>query len=504
MIDRGARRIRDESPLAQSRAGAVTARVDSCDKTLPQPLARPLDRDSVRSVTPSTGDPAIYTPFPSFSEWQKTPVDTEQFDRYARMFEGVKKSAEPARVATALRQAMRYAAVDTNAIEGIYETDRGFTKTVATQAAAWQAAMDARGQHVRRAFTDALNGYEYVLDATTQSTVITEVWVRELHSILCASQDSFQVFTQHGPEDRPLPKGAYKSLPNSPTLLDGRVHAYAPVADTPAEMHRLVQEIRSARFSSAHPVIQAAYAHYAYVCIHPFADGNGRVARALASAYLYRSPGVPLVVFADQRNDYFDSLEHADSGDPTSFIQFVGARAIDTVGMMRVILEQTSPPIEQTLARLGAIFNVSASDEELQRAALRLKALAYSEMSIRVRALDLPPQLSASVNPNEVRPVRPPASYGSVGKSGSFFASMNSSWPVTIRVVHSFGVFVREEEAAESDLVLVSSAGSSLEVSLREVDPIETEALKVKVSSWADGAVADLLADAEDAARLRR
>lgn len=54
-------------------------------------------------------------------------------------------------------------------------------------------------------------------------------------------------------------------------------------------------------FASSHPVVQAAYVHHALAAVHPFAEGNGRVARALASVFLYRGVDVPLVVFSDQQ-----------------------------------------------------------------------------------------------------------------------------------------------------------------------------------------------------------
>jgi Fic family protein len=53
-------------------------------------------------------------------------------------------------------------------------------------------------------------------------------------------------------------------------------------------MARLVAELGSERFIKAHPIAQASYTHYCLAAIHPFADGNGRVARAVASTYLYR------------------------------------------------------------------------------------------------------------------------------------------------------------------------------------------------------------------------
>ena len=48
--------------------------------------------------------------------------------------------------------------------------------------------------------------------------------------------------------------------------------------------------------------------HYALTAIHPFADGNGRLARVVASMFLIRSAGVPLLVFADQWPAYYQAL----------------------------------------------------------------------------------------------------------------------------------------------------------------------------------------------------
>jgi Fic family protein len=68
------------------------------------------------------------------------------------------------------------------------------------------------------------------------------------------------------------------------------------------------------------------------------------VARALASAYLYRRPGVPLAIFADQKDEYLDTLETADAGNLQPFIWFVEARVAEIVGI-----------IEEAMARSGAL-----------------------------------------------------------------------------------------------------------------------------------------------------
>jgi hypothetical protein len=109
----------------------------------------------------------------------------------------------------------------------------------------------------------------------------------------------------------------------------GEVHAYAPVDQTQSEMQRLIDELDTDEFKAAHPIVQASYCHYGIAAIHPFADGNGRVARAVSSAYTYRVASVPLVIHAHQREEYLDALARADAGEPSEFIEFIARTSID-------------------------------------------------------------------------------------------------------------------------------------------------------------------------------
>ena len=452
--------------------------------------------DPGQAVTP-IGASSAYVPFPAFADWDVGPFDFTDFDRYRRLLEAAKDSASPEVLEHALTTATRYAAVDTGAIEGLYPTDRGFTRTVATQSAAWEAAVESRGAHVRLAFEDALRAYEYVLDVATKSVALSEMWIRELHEIVCASQETYTTQTPVGPQERLLQKGEYKTMPNSPTLLDGRVHAYAPVIDTGPEMRRLIGELRSQAFMSAHPVVQAAYIHYSYVCIHPFADGNGRVARALASIYLYRSPGVPLVVFADQRNEYFDALEAADLGDPTQFIVFVGTRTLDAIGIIRSMLQRKSPSLEASLEGINSIFNASPLNDELRAAVARLRNLATAELRKQVAALRLPSPLNVLAHPGHVGDVAVPAEYAGVGADGDFWMSVESVWPVKIRVTRPMAVAMGAGPGAPSDLIVASRSDDGLEVWLRELLPVESETLKLKLMGWIEGKLAEVMADVQ-------
>jgi broad specificity phosphatase PhoE len=180
--------------------------------------------------------PPTYEPFPAFTEWADLAVNIDTVDRFAAVLRGLRDGTDPDRLARAVTTATRLAAIDTGAIEGLYE------------------------------------------------------------------------------------------------------------------------ELRSEAFTAAHPVLQAAYAHYAFVAIHPFADGNGRVARTLASVYRYRWPGVPLVTLADDKDDYIDALEEADDGRPERLVRFVQDRLVDVIGLVQVATSAEAPEAGASIASLRETF----------------------------------------------------------------------------------------------------------------------------------------------------
>lgn len=291
-----------------------------------------------------------YVPFPAFSEWAMKANGFHAFERAAQQFSSF---AEQQRERYQ-KQATRSASVDSNAIEGVFTSDRGFTYTVATMAHGWESRVSEKGVHARPAFEAAMDGYNMVLDIATGAARLTESFIRELHAVMLSSQDEFVVHTVAGSQRQALPKGVYKTQPNRPTKPNGEVHYYASPDDTPSEMHRLVEQCTGEEFVNAHPALQASYIHYGFVCIHPFADGNGRVARALASAYLYRRPGLPLVIFDDQKLQYFDALEAADAGNYRPFIDFIESRVVDSMQDAIAELDDDDSGVEALLTELDS------------------------------------------------------------------------------------------------------------------------------------------------------
>lgn len=118
-----------------------------------------------------------------------------------------------------------------------------------------------------------------------------------------------------------------------------RVHYEAPPADRVAgEMHGFLEWFEAP--SGMDPVLKASLAHLWFVTVHPFDDGNGRIARAIADLSLARSEKSPQRFYSmsaqiqQERNAYYSILEQTQKGgmDVTSWMDwFLGClgRAID-------------------------------------------------------------------------------------------------------------------------------------------------------------------------------
>jgi Fic family protein len=118
-----------------------------------------------------------------------------------------------------------------------------------------------------------------------------------------------------------------------------RVHFEAPEAQRlDSEMARFLKWFEST--IEIDPVLKAGIAHFWFVTIHPFEDGNGRIARAIADMALARADGTADRFYSmsaqieSERKDYYGHLERGQRGglDITPWLEwFLGClgRAID-------------------------------------------------------------------------------------------------------------------------------------------------------------------------------
>lgn len=97
-----------------------------------------------------------------------------------------------------------------------------------------------------------------------------------------------------------------------------------------------------------HIVELAALAHYKFVAIHPYYDGNGRVARLLMNLILLRKGFPPAVVLRNDRKRYYNALQKADIGDFSLFVLLMSIsceRSLDLY--LRAIGEYGKEELEQ-------------------------------------------------------------------------------------------------------------------------------------------------------------
>lgn len=144
---------------------------------------------------------------------------------------------------------------------------------------------------------------------------------------------------------RRIAVGAWRTRESGPMqVVSGpvskpKVHFEAPEAQRVAqEMQRFLAWFNSPSVDD--PVLRAGIAHLWFVTIHPFEDGNGRIARAIADALLARSDGADQRFYSmsaqieAERRDYYAELEATQRGglDVTRWLAwFFGclARALD-------------------------------------------------------------------------------------------------------------------------------------------------------------------------------
>ena len=151
-------------------------------------------------------------------------------------------------------------------------------------------------------------------EAAIKEMPLTQNFIRQLHKTLL--REDYTVY-------RNLPgglttsyvihAGQYKTRPNSVITRYGDRFDYASPEETPALMTDLVdwynEEEQKGKLT---PVELAALFHYRYIRIHPFEDGNGRIARLLVNFILSRHDYPMIVVRSRLKQDYLEALHQAD------------------------------------------------------------------------------------------------------------------------------------------------------------------------------------------------
>lgn len=158
-------------------------------------------------------------------------------------------------------------------------------------------------------------GLKMMIDeASLNDFPLTQNFIRALHKTLL--REDFRVY-QNLPDGLQtsylIHAGQYKTRPNSVITRYGERFEYASPEETPGLMSDLVDWYNEAeQKKDLSPIELAALFHYRYIRIHPFEDGNGRIARLLVNYILVRHGYPMIVVRSRDKSKYIEALHKSD------------------------------------------------------------------------------------------------------------------------------------------------------------------------------------------------
>lgn len=220
-------------------------------------------------------------------------------------------------------------AIETGQIEGLYLLKRGVTETLIAEGfegvRGSHSVIDVSDQTLKGLLQDQEAALEMMFAHVSNKRPLTGSAIKEWHALLTRHQTSATGITPFGKRvEIPLRKGQYKIRPNNPRRSDGFVHEYCPPEQVEQEMEKFLVFHNGHLKLALAPEVEAAWLHHEFVRIHPFQDGNGRISRMLM-AFAYAKAGeFPPIIPAQNKLDYIEALEAADSGNFPALVNYLG------------------------------------------------------------------------------------------------------------------------------------------------------------------------------------
>ena len=156
------------------------------------------------------------------------------------------------------------------------------------------------------------NAFEEIIKLS-QNETFTEADIKLLHKLFYEKIDSEEA-------------GKYRT---SQVIITGSDVELPKPEELDEKMHEFILQLPKLK-AELHPVEYAAMVHIIFVNIHPFADGNGRVARLLMNLALLQSGYNIVVIPPVVRVDYISALQKTNSGNNTEFINFISEMVLES------------------------------------------------------------------------------------------------------------------------------------------------------------------------------
>lgn len=306
-------------------------------------------------------------------------------------------------------------AIETGVIEDVFHIDKRVTVNLIEQgisaALLEHGSVDKSVEYVIHILQDHVKALDWLLEKfVAGNRQLTVGAVKELHSLMTAHQTHVDA---HDADGRPIQveliRGEWKQRPNN-LVRDGIMYRYCPPEQTQSEMERLIAMHITHRESGVPTEVQAAWLHHRFTQIHPFQDGNGRVARALASLVFLRAGLFPLVITREMRKRYIHTLEQADRGDLKPLVELMAEaqqQRFDKALNIAEDLLQIPSSVEAAIESLKAKYAAREAEVvERQRAVFKLAERLEQEAmefltGVAERLKPVPAIVSRSDNSND-------------------------------------------------------------------------------------------------------
>lgn len=221
----------------------------------------------------------------------------------------------------------RQHAIETGVVEKLYDISEGITETFIREGfvESYLSHDDTNipPQQLMGYLKSHFDAMDFIFELVKEEKPLTINFIKQLHQLITKHQDYTVAIDQFGNRvNVALLKGEFKKLENNPKREDGRIIKYCPPIHVDSEMEKLIGTHNELWRQGTNPLVIAAWVHHAFTQIHPFQDGNGRIARLLSSLILIKGLLFPFTVNREEKIKYIDALEKADVGEPQDLVSF--------------------------------------------------------------------------------------------------------------------------------------------------------------------------------------
>ena len=228
-----------------------------------------------------------------------------------------------------LERLKRKHAIETGIVERMYDLSTGVTEIFVNEGFSSSILShndtNIDPSSLMEHLNDHLDAVNWVFDIIKDNRPFSVSMIKQLHQLVTRHQETAEGRDAKGNRLKiRLLKGEFKKRENNPTRPDGTKIFYCPPEHVSSEMDNLISIYNQLEEEGIHPLLLAAWVHHAFTAIHPFQDGNGRVARLLASLIFVKANFFPFTVLREEAKvKYIESLEKADAGDCQPFVNYL-------------------------------------------------------------------------------------------------------------------------------------------------------------------------------------